>query len=77
MEKRMRVYRARRLVFLRDHPRCAVYPDIASEDVHHVKLRGKHLLDESTWMAVSRVAHNEIHSHPAWAYEHGYLERRT
>lgn len=35
-----------------------------SEDVHHRERRGKNYLNEETWMAVSRWAHEWIHSHP-------------
>lgn len=44
-----------------------------STDIHHKKHRGRYLLDTSTWMAVSRHAHDYIHSHPAEAYAKGYL----
>lgn len=49
----------------------------ASVDIHHMKGRGKYLLDTSTWMAVSRAAHDKIHSDPKTAYEKGYLLPRT
>ena len=42
-------------------------------DVHHVKKRGKHYLDVSSWMAVSRSAHQRIHDNPRWARENEYL----
>jgi len=45
----------------------------ASCDIHHTKKRGRFLLDESTWMAVSRVYHEKIHTNPSWARERGYL----
>lgn len=45
----------------------------ASEDIHHVKGRGRYLLDTSTWMAVSRMAHITIHLHPKQSREKGYL----
>jgi hypothetical protein len=42
-------------------------------DVHHVKKRGKHYLDVSSWMAVSRTAHQWIHDNPKLAREQGFL----
>ena len=45
----------------------------ASTDCHHSKKRGKHYLDVSSWMAVSREAHQRIHDNPKWAREQGYL----
>lgn len=44
-----------------------------SEDVHHRKGRGKYLLDTSTWLAVSRAAHNHIHTFTKESYDKGYL----
>jgi hypothetical protein len=44
-----------------------------SEDIHHKCGRDKYLLDTSTWMAVSRNAHNYIHAHPKESYEKGYM----
>lgn len=74
--KLMAIYRKRRNIFLREHPQCAVDTTKRSVDVHHVRGRGRYLLDEATWLPVSRKMHTKIHSEPAWAYEHGYLERR-
>lgn len=42
-------------------------------DVHHVRGRGKYLLDESTWLAVCRGCHDWIHSHPLTARTLGLL----
>ena len=42
-------------------------------DIHHTRQRGRFYLDVSTWMAVSRSAHERIHGNPAWARERGYL----
>lgn len=47
------------------------YP-IATE-VHHRKGRGKHLLDTSTWMAVSAEGHRRIHADPKTSYAKGYM----
>lgn len=76
MEKRMRVYRARVKEFLLRNPVCAVSGEKSTE-CHHRKGRGRYLLAEETWLAVNHASHDRIHRNPAWAYEHGYLERRT
>jgi hypothetical protein len=60
-------------IFLKLNPKCAVYPELQSKEVHHKKGRiGKLLLDKRYWLAVSRKAHREITDNPAWAIEMGY-----
>lgn len=71
-----KVYYPRRKKFLKDNPRCAVYSELKSEDVHHKRGRGIYYLDVSTWLAVSRRAHTEINENPEWAIEMGYSELR-
>jgi hypothetical protein len=48
-----------------------------SVDVHHMRCRGKYLLDTSTWMAVSRAGHEKIHSNVKESYEKGYMLPRN
>lgn len=46
-----------------------------SRDVHHKAGRlGANLIDQSTWMAVSRRNHDRIHQNPGWARAMGYLK---
>lgn len=45
-------------------------------EIHHVRGRGKYLLDESTWMAVSIEGHRAIHSDPKTSYLKGYMMSR-
>ena len=75
------IYSKKRKAFLEAHPLCQatwlIWPNrptrpIATE-VHHVKRRGKHYLDESSWLAVGREAHVFIHSHPTEARRLGLL----
>lgn len=74
----LRQYMKQRAVFLEAHPWCEVLtlcndrPNPSTE-VHHMKGRGKCLLDETTWMAVSRYAHVWIHNNPKQARELGYI----
>jgi hypothetical protein len=42
-------------------------------DVHHLAGRGKNTLDVSTFLAVCREHHDEIHNNPRAAKENGYL----
>lgn len=43
-------------------------------DIHHTHGRtGSNYLDEATWMAVCREAHDRIHENPRWARAKGYL----
>jgi len=57
---------------------CAVfYPDLKPNDateVHHVKRRGKHYLDESSWLAICRPCHLRIETHPSEARKLGLLK---
>lgn len=73
-EKRMRSYRARRLLFLERNPRCAVFPKLGATQIHHRRGRaGKLLLDERFWIPVSADGQMWIHANPAAARERGLL----
>ncbi len=66
-------YNAKEKKFLEDNPRCAVFPRLASSEVHHKKGRvGSLYLDERYWLAVSRLGHKEIELNPVWAKKMGY-----
>ena len=41
-------------------------------DPHHMKGRGKYLLDTSTWLPVCREHHTYIELNPNWAKANGY-----
>ncbi len=47
-----------------------------STEVHHVKGRGKYLLDTNTWLAVSSTSHAWVHANPKISYEKGYMQPR-
>lgn len=76
------IYSAKRRAFLKAHPVCQVSryipglnPKARSRDVHHVAGRyGGAYLDETTWLAVSRQAHDWIHSNPRQARKRGWLK---
>lgn len=71
-----RAYTAARHDYLKEHPWCQVCEEAPATEVHHKRGRGKHLLDESTWLPVCPECHRAIHASPAWAYEAGYMESR-
>lgn len=63
--------------FLKDNPRCAVYPTKASTDVHHRRGRiGALLTDTRYFLAVSMAGHRWIEEHPQEAYEKGWSLQR-
>lgn len=72
-EKLDRIYSEKRKAFLEKHPMCMIYPNLRADHIHHTRHRGKYYLDESTWMAVSFRAHEEIHRNVSWARARGYL----
>ena len=75
------VYSVQRRAFLKAHPVCQVAryipglnPKARSRDIHHTAGRyGGNYLNESTWLAVCRKAHDWIHSHPKEARAKGWL----
>ncbi len=71
---RLRTYRRRARIFLLLNPVCAVFAGRSSSQVHHkFGRRGKLLLDERHWLAVSNEGHDKIHKKPEWARARGYL----
>lgn len=56
-----------RAIFLKDHPLCQANLTSCTKiatDVHHMKGRGKFLLDVLTWLSVCRNCHHWIEEHP-------------
>ena len=49
---------------------------IRATDVHHMKGRGKYLLDINTWLPVCRNCHNWIENNPSDSYELGFSLKR-
>lgn len=50
---------------------------LKTTDVHHMKGRGKYLLDTSTWLPVCRKCHMWIETHPEEAKELGFSISRN
>jgi hypothetical protein len=70
-------YQVRRIIFLLNNPKCAVFPQLRATEVHHQKGRiGDLLLDERFWLPVSQKAHDKITRESAWAEENGYTLSR-
>ncbi len=74
-EDESKEYKELRLQFLKENPICIITGNQATE-IHHKysgKDRGKYFLDTTTWLAVSRYAHEWIHENSKEARELGYL----
>ena len=69
-----KIYLEMKLKFMEELPICEVCMKAKSTDIHHVAGRGKHYLDEKTWMSVCRTCHDKIHKEPIWARENNYLQ---
>jgi hypothetical protein len=73
------IYSKKRKAFLKDHPYCFVAHELwgkllPTRDIHHMrKPRATYLNDETTWMAVSRRAHEWIENNKSEARERGWL----
>ena len=50
---------------------------LKTTDVHHMKGRGKYLLDTNTWLSVCRSCHNWIEVHPEESKELGFSISKT
>lgn len=78
------VYSVLRKDFLKENPRCAVFPSLKSTEIHHMRKRrgfaDEHArlnntplyLDTRFFLAVSRIGHLKIENNPEWAYKMGY-----
>ena len=68
-------YSRKRAQFLALHPECQV-PECSqpSNEVHHMKGRGRFYLAVSTWMACCPYHHRMIHQHPSWARAEGFMQ---
>ncbi len=76
LSKKLLTYSERAKEFIKNK-RCAVYPQLKAEEVHHKRGRtGDLLLDEAHWLPVSRKGHVKIEMNPRWAKEMGYSESR-
>jgi len=56
------------------HPKCAVFPQLKSKDIHHLYGRaGKLMMWTPGWLMVSRRGHLWIHNNPEAARAKGWL----
>lgn len=73
----LKEYSKLRKKFLKENPKCEIYPYLKSVEVHHRfpgANRNRYFLEVSTWMAVSREGHNFIHNNVSLSKERGYLK---
>lgn len=64
--KRLREYAKSRKVFLYEHPKCAVFPELRATEIHHTRGRIGELLNmDAFWAPVSRKGHEWINANPA------------
>ena len=72
-------YTILRRKFMEEKPMCeASLPNCnrSSTDVHHMKGRGLHHLEVSTWLSVCRQCHAWIEENPKKAIELGFSQTR-
>lgn len=73
-ETQMRIYRVRVKIFLASNSHCAVFKNLQSTQCHHrFGRRGRLLLWEPGWRAVSAEGQSWIHSHPIEARKRGLI----
>lgn len=74
-----RDYNAEAKEFRRLNPVCAINsPDCTKETqgVHHVKGRGKNLMNKSSWLPACNPCNWYVEGHHQWAVENGFKESR-
>jgi len=79
--KEERMYSAKRIIFLGEHPMCEAHISGIctnhSTECHHKRGRiGKDLLDETMWLALCHNCHEYIENHREFAMEKGYSIKR-
>ena len=78
-EKLDALYSVLRETYLKSNPFCKAKLhgcQINATDVHHMAGRGKFMLDQSTFLAVCRICHNQIEENPVMAKAMGFSESR-
>lgn len=65
-----KIYSQLRKKHLEANPYCKVC-GIPATDLHHAKRRGKHYLDEKSYVSLCRLHHQRAHDNPTWAKEMG------
>ncbi len=78
-EKLDALYSVLRETYLKANPFCKAKLhgcQINATDVHHMAGRGKFMLDQTTFLAVCRICHNQIEENPIMAKAMGFSESR-
>lgn len=78
MAAALREYSKASKQFLKQNPKCIVFPNLPAVEVHHGKGRAtiELLLDQQYWKPVSREGHTWIHANPQEAIERGFSYSR-
>jgi ribosomal protein S27AE len=79
--KEEKLYSAKRVLYLQDHPMCEAHlPGICTDyatDIHHMCGRiGDLLLDTNYWKALCRKCHDYVERERTWALEKGFSIKR-
>lgn len=72
-------YNQRARKFRNEHPKCTVLSPVCTgntQGVHHVKGRGRYLMDENYWKPACNACNTYIEDHPVWARENGHKESK-
>jgi len=68
------LYAKNKATYMKDNPRCEICARKGKLDLHHKAGRtGDNYTNIATFMAVCRMCHDWIHSHPKESREKGYL----
>lgn len=70
--KQLRLYTAKRALFLAEHPGCERCGQRATEVHHKAGRSGHRLLQDELWAALCHDCHQLITEQPAWAIAEGW-----
>lgn len=74
-----RLYDAEARQYRKEYPECAINsPNCTgkTQGVHHVKGRGKHLMDKQFWKPACNPCNVYVEDHHEWAVENGHKKSR-
>lgn len=74
-----KLYDAEARLYRKEHPDCAIKSPVCTkrtQGVHHIKGRGKYLLDKTTWEPACNACNAYVERHHQWAIENGHKQSR-
>lgn len=74
-----KLYDAEARQYRKEHPECAINSPVCTkrtQGVHHVKGRGKYLLDKKYWKPACNPCNHYVEVHHQWALDNGHKESR-